>query len=109
RSSVLSWHDSSDGACCHCIHFTMPKILVVSWPRSFANEATSSEEMKMGIATGVRSVTLPALMLASGLLIQAPSSANEPQSYVPSSNELREAYQRQRQPGQTGGVYKSQI
>src|SRR5437899_9489734 len=29
-----------------------PTLLVVSWRRSFANEATSSEEMKMGLAMG---------------------------------------------------------
>src|SRR5437879_2881429 len=69
-----------------------PKLLVVSWRRSFANEATSSEGMKMGLATGVRSVTLPALIVTFGLLVQAQG-----------------AYQRQRQPGRTGGVYKAQI
>src|SRR5437667_6164908 len=46
----------------------------------------------MGLAMSVRSVTLPALIVTFGLLVQAQG-----------------AYQRQRQPGRTGGVYKAQI
>src|SRR5713101_927657 len=46
----------------------------------------------MGLAMSVRSVTLPALIVIFGLLVQAQGG-----------------YQRQRQPGRTGGVYKAQI
>src|SRR5437899_1192896 len=46
----------------------------------------------MGLAMSVRSVTLPALIVTFGLLVQAQG-----------------AYQRQSQPGRTSGVYKAQI